>query len=183
MTSNDGDIDNWDVSDSFGNDWRYSRIWLQATLASAPITLTAAYFIVFRLHRNWATSCCLGVNSSLVICCCQVLPADYYQVLLSITCHLLLSSITEYHRVLPSISKYYRVLPSITEYYQRRMLWKLTSCNLVICSYYQLMLSPAVRRKVVSEIRREHMGLHQISGPLMFTGNNTDGVMKHPTLA
>ena len=112
MTSNNGDIDNWDVSDSFGNDWRYSRIWLQATLASAPIT--AAYFIVFRLHRNWATSCCLGVNSSLVICCCQVLPADYYQVLLSITCHLLLSSITEYHRVLPSISKYYQVLPSIT---------------------------------------------------------------------
>ena len=27
------------------------------------------------------------------------------------------------------------------------------------------------------------MGLHQISGPLMFTGNNTDGVMKHPNLA
>ena len=30
--------------------------------------------------------------------------------------------------------------------------------NLVICSYYQLMLSLPVRRKVVSQLNREHMG-------------------------
>ena len=59
-----------------------ARIWnwfggpANSTLSSALIT--AAYFIFFLLHQNWATSCCLGVKSSLVICCplqAKVLPA------------------------------------------------------------------------------------------------------------